>query len=148
MKAYELRAARADDLEITYKITEDAMRPYVEQTWGRWDDAEQLAKHRANFTPEHYRLIVVDQKIAGLVVVEHLPTHDWLVKLYLRQAYRGAGIGSAVLRGVIAAAGARAQPVRLRVLRVNVRARALYTRYGFAIIEETPERFIMERPAA
>jgi ribosomal protein S18 acetylase RimI-like enzyme len=34
--------------------------------------------------------------------------------------------------------------VRLRVLRVNERARTLYESLGFRVIEEQPERFIME----
>ena len=40
-----------DDLALTYAITEDAMRSYVEETWGNWDGEEQRLKHRNNFTP-------------------------------------------------------------------------------------------------
>ena len=146
--AFHLCPATAADLAVAYAITEDAMRGYVEQTWGAWDAVEQLAKHRANFTPETYRMIVVGDAVAGLLAVEDLPTHVWLVKLYLFQRYRGAGLGSQVLRGVIADAQARQLPVRLWVLRVNERAQALYRRHGFRVIEATPERLFMERSPA
>ena len=32
--------ATSDDLAITYALTEDAMRSYVEQTWGTYWEAE------------------------------------------------------------------------------------------------------------
>jgi hypothetical protein len=79
-----LRDATEDDLHVTYAITEDAMRGYVEETWGSWDPDEQRQKHRANFTPETHKIIVFEGDVAGLVAVEQLPTHVWLVKLYIR----------------------------------------------------------------
>ena len=89
------------------------MRGYVEQTWGVWGRDEQWAKHRANFTPDTHRMIVIGDEVAGFVAVEDLPTYVWLVKFYLFQRFRNAGIGSAVLRSVLADARMRAKPVRL-----------------------------------
>ncbi|TAK83319.1 MAG: GNAT family N-acetyltransferase [Aquabacterium sp.] len=137
------RAATPDDLALTYAITEDAMRGYVEQTWGKWDEEEQLQKHRANFTPETCRIILVEGEVAGLFVVENFPSHVWLVKLYLLAAYRGQGIGSTVLQTVQEDARVQGKPVTLRVLRVNNRAQALYARHGFKVTEETAERLHM-----
>jgi ribosomal protein S18 acetylase RimI-like enzyme len=45
-----------------------------------------------------------------------------------------------VLRGVLARAEAEGRPVALRVLRNNVRARALYERLGFRAVGETPTK--------
>lgn len=147
MAALHLRAATAADLELTYDITEAAMRGHVEQTWGHWDDAEQRLKHRTNFDPQTTRIVVVDGADAGLVTVEDLADHVWLVKLYLRPGQRGHGVGTALLGDVLRRADAVGLPVRLRVLRVNVRAQALYARHGFRVVEETAERYVMERPA-
>lgn len=162
-----LRPATPADLDLTFAITEDAMRGYVEATWGRWDAAEQRAKHEANFTPQTHRIIEVsaglhgdaaqaeappdgdaggaDRVPAGFVAVEDLPEHLWLVKLYLLAPFRGQGLGSAVLRGVMANAAALGKPVYLRVLRVNTGAQALYRRHGFAVVGEAPERLFMQR---
>ena len=79
----QLRAAQASDLELTYAITKDAMKAYVEQTWGHWDEAEQITQHADNFTPQTHRIILVGDAAAGLVAVEDFPTYVWLVKLYL-----------------------------------------------------------------
>ena len=138
-----MRPATQDDLALTYAITEDAMRGYVEETWGNWDEAEQLQKHRANFTPLTYKIILVQDEVAGLVAVEDFPTHIWLVKLYLLATFRGQGIGSQVLQGVQKRATAQGKQVTLRVLRVNKRAQALYARHGFKVTEESAERLHM-----
>ena len=138
-----MRPATQNDLAIAYAITEDAMRGYVEETWGTWDDEEQLQKHRANFTPETYRMILIEDEVAGLVAVEEFPSHVWLVKLYVLAKYRGQGIGSQVLQGIQQNASAHGKPVTLRVLRVNKRAQALYAKHGFTVTEENAERLHM-----
>ena len=139
-----LRASTADDLDLTYEITEDAMRSYVERTWGLWDPEDQRRKHADAFTPATHRIVLVGDEAAGLVALEDLPDHLWLVKLYLRAPYRRRGIGSQLLRDVLAAARAQGKPVRLRVLRVNTGARRLYERHGFRVIDESAERFFMQ----
>jgi GNAT superfamily N-acetyltransferase len=139
-----VRAATADDQALCCAITEDAMRGYVEQTWGRWDPEEQRRKHADDFTPATHRIVLVDEEAAGLVALEDLPDHLWLVKLYLRAPYRGRGIGSQLLRDVLGAARALGKPVRLRVLRVNTGARRLYERHGFRVVDESVERFFMQ----
>jgi GNAT superfamily N-acetyltransferase len=145
MPAPHFRDATAEDLALTYEITKDAMRVYVEATWGAWEESEQSTKHRENFTPSTHQIILVEDRAAGLLATEDLPGYVWLVKVYLLAAYRGKGIGSQVLAGVIAHADSVGKPVRLRVLRVNTRARALYERLGFQVVEQTHERFFMER---
>jgi ribosomal protein S18 acetylase RimI-like enzyme len=166
-RPFDLRPATAADLDLTFAITEDAMRGYVEATWGRWDAAEQRATHEANFTPATHRIIevstgsladavlaraVADDRAradagwvpAGFVAVEDLPEHLWLVKLDLLAPFRGRGLGSAVLRRVMADAAALGKPLYLRVLRVNTGAQALYRRHGFEVVGETPERLFMQ----
>ena len=143
MPHLRMRPATQDDLALTYAIAEDAMRGYVEETWGNWDEEEQLQKHRTNFTPETYRIILEIDEVVGLVAVEEFPSHIWLVKLYLLAKYRGQGIGSQVLRGIQKDATAQGKPVTLRVLRVNKRAQALYAKHGFKVTEESAERLHM-----
>jgi ribosomal protein S18 acetylase RimI-like enzyme len=144
--AFSLRDATAEDSALVFEITREAMRPYVEQTWGEWNDAEQAARHGEQYRPDTHRIVCVRAEAAGVLAVESAPDHVQLVKLYLRAAFRGRGIGSALLGQVIDGASRRRLPVRLRVLRANVGARALYTRHGFRIAAESVERFFMERP--
>lgn len=145
MPALSLRSATAGDLALTYAITEEAMRGHVEATWGRWDADEEFRKHQRNFTPQTHRIILMDDREAGMLAIEDFPTYTWLVKLYLRAAFRGRGLGSALLQQVIADASALDKPVHLQVLRVNTRAQQLYYRHGFTVAHETPERLFLQR---
>ena len=138
-----MRPATHVDLALTYAITEDAMRVYVEETWGAWDEEEQRQKYRANFTPETYKIILAEDEVAGLVAMEEFSSHVWLVKLYLLAKHRGQGIGSQVLQDIQKGAQSQGKPVTLRVLRVNTRAQALYAKHGFKVTEENAERLHM-----
>ena len=144
MRTFALRTATPGDLDLTYEITEDAMRKYVEDTWGNWNPDEERQKHQRNFTPQTHRIILVDGMEAGFVAIEDFPTYTWLVKIYLRSAYRNAGIGSNLLRQFVDEAAARHKPLRLQVLRVNERAQQLYFRHGFQIAHEMPERLFLQ----
>ena len=143
MHLLRLRDATEDDLQVTYEITENAMRGYVEETWGTWNPEEQKQKHRLNFTPKTHRIILVEKEVAGFIAVEEFPSHVWLVKLYVLARFRGQGIGSQVLEGVLKNARAQGKPVTLRVLRLNRRAQVLYEKHGFHVTEESPERLVM-----
>ena len=141
---FSSRPANADDLDLTYRITRDAMRPYVEATWGAWNEDEQLAKHALNYQPQTHRIITVDAEEVGLLAVEVHDDHLWLVKAYLFEAWRNQGIGRSLICQVLDQGRQLGKPVRLRVLRVNDRARKLYESLGFRVISELPERFVME----
>jgi GNAT superfamily N-acetyltransferase len=142
---YTLCPAHESDLALTYEITRDAMRDYVIQTWGLWDEEEQRHKHQQNYTPTTHRIVLCGAKAAGLLAVEIEHSHLWLVKLYLRKPVRGRGLGTSLLRLVIEEADQLGKPVRLRVLKVNEGAQRLYRRHGFAVVGETPERLFMVR---
>ena len=147
MPPHSLRPATTGDLELCYEITKDAMRDHVVQTWGDWNEDEQRAKHRQNYTPATHRIVLCGEAPAGLLAVEDEPQHVWLVKLYLLQPFRGQGLGTRLLRQVIQEADDLRKPVRLRVLRVNHGAWRLYERHGFSVVGEEPERLFMVRDA-
>lgn len=73
------------------------MRPYVEATWGAWNEHEQLAKHALNYQPQTHRIITVDAEKVGLLAVEEHDDHLWLVKVYLFAAWRNQGIGRSLI---------------------------------------------------
>jgi ribosomal protein S18 acetylase RimI-like enzyme len=145
MTDFALRPATKDDLALTYEITRDAMRPYVEATWGEWNEEDQLLKHQANFEPSTTRLVLIGGKEAGLLSTEHEPQFLWLVNLYLLATFRNQRLGSALLGIVVSEAEEVQKPVRLRVLRANMSAKRFYLRHGFAVVGEEPERYFMVR---
>ena len=143
MRSLELLACTADDATFIFEVTRAAMRRHVEQTWGRWDDWDQRRRSDVSFDPTTHSVIMVNNERVGLVAVDRRDECLTLEKLYLWPRFQNRGIGSAVLRGLIAQARARSVPLRLRVLRGNP-VRALYERFGFKVVRETEERVFLE----
>src|SRR4026207_2024441 len=69
-----LQPCSTDDKAFILRVTEEAMRVYVEQTYGSWDASEQRSRLDQLFDPSTYRLILVDGVQAGLLVVEDRPS--------------------------------------------------------------------------
>ncbi|MEV4941036.1 GNAT family N-acetyltransferase [Streptomyces zaomyceticus] len=82
-------------------------------------------------------------RLALLALLERRPAARELVMdgIAVAPEHRGTGIGGRLLREIVAvAAEARCRRVRLDVIDVNPRARALYERHGFVAVrtENTP----------
>jgi ribosomal protein S18 acetylase RimI-like enzyme len=125
-----LRAATAADARYCFELHRDALGPYVARVWG-WDDETQRAYHARGFVPERTRIITVDGRDAGTLVVERRPAEIYLGLIELAPGYQGHGIGSRLIRDLLAEAAGLGQPVVLEVLAVNERAFDLYRRLGF-----------------
>lgn len=125
-----LRPATAADSDFCFALHKAAMRPYVEAVWG-WDEAVQRAFHERGFDPDHMQVITVDGRDAGVLAVDYRPTEIYLSRIEVHPDYQGQGIGSELIRALLAEAAGRDQPLVLDVLVVNPRAHALYRRLGF-----------------
>ena len=140
---HTLRFATARDYQWLWELKRLTMRPYVELTWGYWDDALQEEFFRKNFSSNTVQIISVDGGDAGLLNVERETDGIFLANLQIHPSFQNRGLGSAVLRELLESAAVLHIPVRLQVLRVNVAACRLYERFGFSIYSETPTHRLM-----
>jgi ribosomal protein S18 acetylase RimI-like enzyme len=144
-----LRPAGAADYEWLWNLKRLTMRPYVEQTWGIWDDFAQEEFFRHSYRAESVQVVVVDRADAGLLHVEREPQELFLANIQIHPDFQNRGLGSAVVRTVIETGRQLRLPIRLQVLRVNTRARLLYERLGFSVSNDTGTHTIMRKlPAA
>jgi GNAT superfamily N-acetyltransferase len=141
-----LRDATADDLEFLFSLLRAALGPYVVQTFGPWDDAEQRSRFLASTDPATHRIVELRGRPVGCLALRRLPDEVRLNRVLLLPGFQNRGIGTRLVRDVVGEARAAGLPVRLRVLRVNP-ARRLYERLGFAVTGETETHFLMERAA-
>jgi GNAT superfamily N-acetyltransferase len=88
------------------------------------------------------RIILVDGAPAGWVFTANLEDFVWLSEILVLPELRGKGVGSAVLRDVIAAAAG--VPVRLNVSAFNAGAVRLYERHGFRRVGGDEAQHLME----
>jgi GNAT superfamily N-acetyltransferase len=141
---WELRTARADDVEPIAELRAEVMRADLERL-GRYDDHRVRQRLRDAFSPGHTSVITVDRALAGCVAVRPADDCHFLEHFYLAPRHQGRGLGSAVLRTLLARADEQGATVRLIVLRGSA-ARRLYERHGFVVeADDDPVDILMIR---
>lgn len=106
------------------------MRPSLERI-DRWHPDRARARFRAAFTPGETRLVLVDDGLAGCVALKPTGEALELDQFYLDPAFQGSGLGTSVLRALLAEADGLGKPVVLTVVEQSDAIR-LYERHGFA----------------
>ncbi len=102
-------------------------------------------RHYDESYPDAQRSIVlVDGEPAGRLLVHRGPRDIRLVDVALLPAFRGSGVGSAILDDLIAEASAKGVTISIHVEQSN-RARRLYERHGFVPVSEHGIYFLFER---
>ncbi|MFG1625184.1 GNAT family N-acetyltransferase [Kribbella sp. NPDC049227] len=141
---YRLRPATSEDDAFVYELHGAAMGAVVEATWGPWDEAVQRGFHERSFLPERLRIVMVDEVEAGVVDAGFAaPAVFYIGRIEILPRFQGVGLGSRILRDLLAAARGRgAAAAELHVLKAN-RARALYERLGFVVIADEDPKFRM-----
>lgn len=120
-----------------------------------WDEKDKQAflemqflaqKHSyLNDYPEaNWQIIQQGKKPIGRLIVDKRPQEIGLMDISLLPPYRNRGIGSKLIKGVMAEANKLDMPVRLYVSKANDDARRLYQRLGFQRIGETGMHHWME----
>jgi ribosomal protein S18 acetylase RimI-like enzyme len=105
---------------------------------------------RRNAVRLHYpegesRIILADRAAAGWIYLAALPDEVRVAEVMVMAGYRSRGLGSEVIRRIIADADAAGKPVRLRVNVTNVRAGSFYERLGFQRVGGDELQHLMER---
>ncbi|MEW2620625.1 GNAT family N-acetyltransferase [Streptomyces sp. NPDC048106] len=146
MAAWDIRRASASDVEAVAELRAVVLRRDLERL-GRYDEQRVRQRLRDGFEPAHTWVIEVDGVFAGCVALRPAEDAHWLEHFYLAPRLQGGGIGSGVLRDLLARCDRGGVPVRLNVLRGSP-ARRLYERHGFTVETEDPvDVFMVREPA-
>ena len=138
MTLFTLRQATANDFPICLGIRNEAMREYIEQIRG-WDDGYEERRFRGHFQPDKTRVILSDDRVIGFLGVREEGDALYVAQMYLIPEYQGQGIGTALMRELLA----EGRPVVLKVTKLNTGARRLYERLGFRVTSEDADSFRM-----
>ena len=140
----ELRVACQDDKEFIYDVKRAAMREYIEQTWG-WDEEEQREIHERRFGSQEFQILLFGGRDVGIMSLALEPDCLFLNQIYILPEHQGRGIGSECMQTVFESAAESSLPVKLKVLKVNLRAAAFYERLGFTVWGDTDTHLLMQR---
>ncbi|MFI5910227.1 GNAT family N-acetyltransferase [Dactylosporangium sp. NPDC051541] len=145
MASWATRPATAADVEAVAELRAVVLRADL-QRLGRYDEHRVRQRLRDAFEPAHTRVITVDGAFAGCVALRPGGDAHWLEHFYLAPWAQGAGIGTAVLRDLLARCDRDGTRLRLNVLRGSP-ARRLYERHGFALVaEDAVDVFLVREP--
>ncbi|MFG1811343.1 GNAT family N-acetyltransferase [Streptomyces sp. NPDC049040] len=141
-----LRPALPADVEAIVEIRAVVMRPDLERL-GRYDEHRVRQRLRDSFSPLYTSVIMIDDDLAGCVTLRPADGRQWLEHFYLAPHHQGRGLGSAILRALLARIDARGSTVGLNVLQGSA-ARRLYERHGFAVeAQDAIDVHMARRPA-
>ncbi len=135
--------AREEDIPAIFAQAKAVIDAYEDVEHIPYDRVMDWMRRKIAGHLTEYRRICRGEELAGYYRFAPAEGKMELDDLYILPAYRGQGIGSAVLRDCLAATE---KPVFLYVFTRNVRARALYERLGFRTVQEVgATRLILER---
>ncbi|WPF83302.1 GNAT family N-acetyltransferase [Sanguibacter sp. 4.1] len=141
--ATTFRSATEHDIEWLVDLRAEVLREDLERL-GRYDPHRVRQRMRDSYVPTSTRVIVEDSTEVGCVTVRVEDDARWLEHFYLAPHAHGRGIGSQVLREILAEEDPR--PFRLNVLQGSP-ARRLYERHGFTVDSEDEVDVFMTRSA-
>jgi len=147
-----LRSTTAEDEPLLYQIYAstrvEELRPIP------WNEAEKAAfltlqfvsrreDHQQRFPNAANQIILADKTPVGRLYVNRQEDEIRIVDIALLSEFRGQGIGSLLIRELLAEAAATSRPVRIHVEKHNPAVR-LYQRLGFRKTGETDMHDSME----
>ena len=151
-----LRAVEPDDREFLYRVY--ASTRTEELAVVPWDTSQKDAFLRAqfdaqdrwyreNYTRATYEVIVAGGEPVGRLYLHRGEAETRIVDIALLPEHRGRGIGTELLRELLAEADAAGRRVTIHVERLNPALR-LYERLGFSVAEDKGVYLFLERPPA
>jgi ribosomal protein S18 acetylase RimI-like enzyme len=140
-KGISLRGAKEQDYEFMYRLHREALKEYIDWTWG-WDEDRQANYFKEHFDLSGKKIIQHNGMDIGCLAVQDKGDHIFLSYIALLPPHQGRGIGSTLIKSVLDEARKKDLPVKLKVLRNNP-AHRLYERLGFRVMETSKTHYIM-----
>ncbi|HEY4220438.1 MAG TPA: GNAT family N-acetyltransferase, partial [Myxococcota bacterium] len=142
------RPSTAADRAALFALHRAALREQVELAYGPWDDLDQRVRFDKAFVVGDASVYADDDgRVFASLRVEVRERELYIVQIVVHPDAQGTGVGTAIVRGVMAQARTAERDVTLRVLRGNERALALYQRLGFHVDGDNPTHWFMRRRA-
>lgn len=130
--AVSLRPVAPADAAFFYSTRREGFRAYSEAAFGPWRDDIQRTHATRDVAELPFEIVEQHGAPIGYLLVLREPDHLFLDEIALVSAARRRGLGSELVRVVMARARDAGLPLRLSVL-FNNPAQRLYARLGFVV---------------
>lgn len=131
-----------EDRNFLYQLKKEVNLGYISAIWG-WDEDYQQEEFDRDFQKrEEFSVIVSDDADAGFLQLQRGTDFLNVAEIHLLPAFRGQGLGTAVLRYIQALGDKEELPVLIGCFRANQGARDLYLRLGFQPAGESDTHYL------
>jgi GNAT superfamily N-acetyltransferase len=123
-------STRADEL------AQVEWEPGQKESFVRWQFDLQQKEYDARYPDARYGVILVNHEPAGRIWIGEDDTQIRLLDIGLLKQFQNRGVGTVLLKQLIAEANAKNKPLRHMVFVLNNDAHRFYERLGFVTIED------------
>ncbi len=135
--AYQLVPASIGDQEWLERLRRDVYQELFFATWSGWNEARH-ARHVAECWKRGGLWIInVDGTRVGMIQLFDQPDAVEIGEIQIQPTHQNLGVGTRVLRDIVARAHQQHKKVSLSVALKNDRAYQLYQRLGFRQVART-----------
>jgi ribosomal protein S18 acetylase RimI-like enzyme len=135
------RASHAWDFDFARGLYFETMGSMIERLFG-WNQARQEENFTGWFKLDEVSIIAADGIDAGWIQQRADSREIFLGSIYVVPSMQGQGIGTHVLRSLLASAKHQSKVLNLAVMKINPAIR-LYERLGFRITHEDEYKLYM-----
>ena len=142
---YSFRNCTLDDFDFLFELKKQNFKWYVDKIWG-WNDEDQKQRLKQDLEEHlaHKRIILIDNKSAGVYVVHTTENGDLFInEISILKEYQNKGIGRKILEEQLKENQSKGIRTILQVFKDNP-AKSLYERLGFKVYGETETHYQME----
>lgn len=139
---FHLRPSEGEDEAFLWELNQLAYREVVTAQFGAWDPIKQRAFFEAKWKTQTYSIIVAGELPIGACFSIRSESALTLSELLVLPAHQNRGVGTRVVQTFQEEARSKQLPMLLQVLHSN-KARGLYERLGFRVVETTDTHYRM-----
>jgi len=141
------RAAISADADFARNVHHRAYRDVIERQYGEWSPDDQDRFFADAWSAATHEIVLCNSVRCGYTCIETGNGEIYLRELVIDPDFQCQGIGTHVIKDLLAAATTREVPVRLQT-HVHNRAGNLYRRLGFRETGRTDTHILMEWKSA
>jgi GNAT superfamily N-acetyltransferase len=110
--------------------------PGQKESFVRWQFDLQRTEYDTRYPDARYEVILVDNRPAGRIWIGEDETQIRLLDIGLLEEFQNRGVGTHLLKQLIAEAEEKHKPLRHMVFVLNNNAHRFYERLGFVVIDD------------
>ncbi|MCR4279495.1 MAG: GNAT family N-acetyltransferase [Candidatus Zambryskibacteria bacterium] len=141
---YTLRTSEAKDAKFLFHVKIEAMKPTSSISRTALDYDKEFAEYLKKFEPEKIQVIQFAGKDVGRLRIVRSPNSIYIGGIQILPEFQGKGIGTAILKDLIAESETTRIPITLEVHHANKRAISFYKNLGFRENGKTEKQDLME----